>query len=154
MTLSIVNILFSLATLTSVQSAGVAAISWKHQSVIFATVSDATQNSPTEWTLKLKTLATLSGELDSALMGEISANVLVRPLVSQIPEAPAKGTKIVVVVTYPQVGDVLNFWIPAGSAAFFPTNQHGDNPCLFEVTGFDDPKVTETIENLRKLRGK
>ena len=27
-------------------------------------------------------------------------------------------------------------------------------PALFEVTGFDDPKVAETIENLRKLRGK
>ena len=28
------------------------------------------------------------------------------------------------------------------------------SPCLIEVTGFDDPKVTETIENLCKLRGK
>jgi hypothetical protein len=25
---------------------------------------------------------------------------------------------------------------------------------MFEVTGFDDPNVTNTIENLRELRGK
>jgi hypothetical protein len=37
---------------------------------------------------------------------------------------------------------------------FFPENDRLDWPALFEVTGFDDPKVTETIENLRKLRGK
>lgn len=27
-------------------------------------------------------------------------------------------------------------------------------PDIFEVTGFDDPKVTETVENLCKVRGK
>jgi hypothetical protein len=47
-----------------------------------------------------------------------------------------------------------DYSIPNGNASFFPKDDRGFRPCIFEVTGFDDPKVTETIENLRKLRGK
>jgi hypothetical protein len=47
-----------------------------------------------------------------------------------------------------------SYAIPTGSASFFPIDKNGGRPCVFEVSGFDDPKVAETIENLRKLRGK
>jgi len=41
------------------------------------------------------------------------------------------------------------YLVPNGTVKFVPGHVG-----IVEVTGFDDPKVTETIENLRKLRGK
>ena len=73
-------------------------------------------------------------------------------------EAPQKGATAVVLLVRRNVGAKTTYWIPSSSVPCFPRLGQQPfpdaRPALCEVTGFDDPKVTETIENLRKLRGK
>ena len=95
-------------------------------------------------------------------MGEFDAGFWFGPMLSAIHKAPPSGAKVIVVVQRLFLpSDKVGYSIPNGAAAFFPEIEWPDTspptkvrPCLVEVTGFDDPKVTETIENLGKLRGK
>jgi hypothetical protein len=103
----------------------------------------------------------LTGNFDPALTGEINAGVWIGGLISDIRQSPKTGAKVIVVIQDAQWKGKTVYMIPNGGASFlleidcndtFPPSK--ERPCLFEVTGFEDPKVTETIENLRKLRGK
>ena len=124
---------------------------WEFCSVVFATVV-AYEDLHFAGRVKLVPLATLSGNLDSALEGEVTAGAEIGNLeTTDILTAPRVGTKVIVFLARDING---NYRIPNGGASFFPKSDIGANPCICEVTGFDDPKVTETIENLRKLRGK
>jgi hypothetical protein len=85
-------------------------------------------------------------------VGTVTGEVQIFPPLTAIKAPPRKGAKVVVVIR--KIGSNPIYSIENGHAGFFPRDKNGDQPCLFEVTGFDDPKVTETIDNLRKLRGK
>jgi hypothetical protein len=124
-------------------------------SVIYAEVVDFEKPGGPN-ALHLKPLATLAGRFDSAYCDEILVDAWIgRSVGSYIPKAPDKGAKVVVLVLH-GVNDRKKQYtfVPDAIVNVFPKNAHGYSPPLFEVTGFDDPKVTETIENLRKLRGK
>jgi hypothetical protein len=121
---------------------------WERASVIYAAVTDVETNRPEQYVIHLQPLATLTGKFDSAMFSEIevpsdvsktSGNTMIR-------DVPKRGMRVIVYVGNDQVHPSR---IPAGPVFFMP-----DHLGLVEVTGFDDPKVTETIENLRKLRGK
>ena len=156
MLMSLLLTLCGFASESAIADPGTAAELWdRGQTVLYAETIDASTEK--SWnTIRLKPLATLGGRMDPAFLGEISAHAWVgSSMISSIHSLPAKGAKIVVVVIPPNPEKEKGLYlIPNGDAAFFPTNARGQQPCLFEVTGFDDPKVTETIENLRKLRGK
>jgi hypothetical protein len=125
---------------------------WDSSAVLYAKVLSVEQRGPHTYLICLKPLATLTGEFDSAYRGD----VLIGPAIgsrefTDIEVVPAIGAKVVVLID--RSGQPI-YTVRNGRAQFFPKNERGNAPCLFEVTGFDDPKVTETIENLRKLRGK
>ncbi len=129
---------------------------WEHVAVVYAEVLDAKQqdDSPSKWKLRLRPLATLTGHFDAAENDDLEAMALMRNFaVSHIVNVPVKGTKVIALLGGVGVANDDLYSIPPGDAVITPVNENGDRPCLFEVTGFDDPKVTETIENLRKLRG-
>jgi hypothetical protein len=126
---------------------------WNGSSVIYAVVKAVTKDKHGMYTVQLEPLATLTGRFDPAYDGEIAPHVQIDgPLAidgSTIEHVPEKGTKVLAFVgndIHPKnyTPTILN-----GSVTFMPGGRG-----LAEVTGFDDPKVTETIENLRKLRGK
>ncbi len=132
---------------------------WDNGAVIYAEVIAVENVRPTLYKVDLKPLATLTGSLDPAFLGIVTADVIAGYReTSEFANLPSKGAKVIVFIE-----KVDGTWrrVPNGSNDFlagidrkgaFPPAKH--YPCLFEVTGFDDPKVTETIENLRKLRGK
>ncbi len=136
---------------------------WDFASVVYAEVTDIAReerdrNIPNQdygsFRIELKPIATLAGTLDPAYMGEIHTGASIGSEISVILKTPAKGAKVLVVIERINWNDQEYFGIPNGGATFFPQDKSGHRPCLIEVTGFDDPKVTETIEKLRKLRGK
>ena len=104
--------------------------------------------------IQLSPLATLAGRFDAAYMGEIEALATIGIPVSAIAKVPAKGTKVIVILNrVMNKPDHLEYQIPNASIDALPIIGQGRRPAIVEVTSFDDPKVTETIENLRKLRG-
>ena len=124
---------------------------WQHGAVVFAKVTGFEKSGP-GGTFKLTLFATLSGNLDSAYQREISAGALIGNWDgTDIEKAPRVGASVIAFVDRDING---NYLIPNGDANFFPKADDKSRPCIFDVSGFDDPKVTETIENLRKLRGK
>jgi hypothetical protein len=116
--------------------------------------------------LLIRPIATLSGDFDSAKSGDIPVTVLMGRGVAfySILGAPTNGSKIIAVITRVPANvsntNTAYLHIPNSFVNCFPIDPKwkaigiDGRPPLFEVTGFDDPKVTETIENLRKLRGK
>jgi hypothetical protein len=127
-------------------------------SVLYAEIRGYTQPGPGK--LTVRPLATLSGELDSAMKDDIVADTRIVGIIGggQLHEPPAKGAKVILLLCHRFQNDNDSYWIPSSNVSCFPKSQQQPfpdaRPALFEVTGFDDPKVTETIENLRKLRGK
>jgi hypothetical protein len=126
---------------------------WKIAAVMYAdvvSVEKGEYGTLGEYVIQLKPLATLSGDFDSAFQGRVYAHAFVGGN-SMIKEPPMAGTKVIVLVSH---ADAASSRIPDGSVTFFPEISNHHRPGIFPVTSFDDPKVTETIENLRKLRGK
>ncbi len=115
--------------------------------------------------MTLRPIATLAGKLDPAFAPDIRVGASAGDLYGvAIRKSPAKGTQIVALIVHgiaPRDAPEIQrhreyYYIPNAGISCFPLDnnpQVGRTP-LFEVTGFDDPKVTETIENLRKLHGK
>jgi hypothetical protein len=127
-------------------------------SAVYVEIADYTQPGPGKFTLR--PLATLSGRLDPAIESDIVANTNIVGIIGGglIREAPPKGAKAIVLLCRRSQNGRDHYWIPSSNVACFPRCQQQPfpdaRPAIIEVTGFDDPKVTETIENLRKLRGK
>ena len=126
---------------------------WDHSAVVYAKVNDVILQMPNSYVIRIQPLATLTGKLDPAERNEITTIAEIGSKISSIKQPPKKDDLVIVVLRENQ--DERTFYIPNGSASFLPVlGKSGTRACLFTVTGFDDPKVTETIENLRKLRGK
>jgi len=126
---------------------------WRGAFVVYADVVDVKPDEYQGTLIQLKPYATLSGNFDAAFHGEITAHAIVNrgsADVSVIRTAPKKGSKVLAVIwdTINAKGQQI-YLVPNGNVKFV-----AGHVGIFEVTGFDDPKVTETIENLRKLRGK
>jgi hypothetical protein len=91
----------------------------------------------------LKPIATLAGTIDPSSPSTIRADAEFGVGWSAMYEPPAEGSKAVVVIDRYE----NQFSIPNGGVLYMPNKR-----AIMEVNAFDDPKVTETIENLRKLR--
>jgi hypothetical protein len=124
---------------------------WTYASVVYCEVISSDEYEKNRYKLALKPIATFTGSLDSALHDRlVFENIVANKMFDGIAyDIPANGSKVVVVVEDYTNTEKPHYFIPPGPVHFMPRG-HG----LIEVTGFDDPKVTETIENLRKLRGK
>ncbi len=129
--------------------------------MLYAETTAVNKNSAGSYTISIKPLASLSGAFDCAAEPNLSAYALFgSPKISAISDAPRPGSRIIILIQETVVEknlsgrQPLRFEVPNGDIAFFPKEKRDVRPAIFEVTGFDDPKVTETIENLRKLRGK
>jgi hypothetical protein len=132
---------------------------WDDTAVLYAKVSAVDFDRHDGHILRITPIATLTGPVDAAQYEELSAHITIDPgtgvglISSSFTAAPRIGSNVIVTVTWNTAWNKLNgkqtFFVP-GSNVFFMPGRMG----LVEVTGFDDPKVTETIENLRKLRGK
>ena len=122
-------------------------------SVLYAEIRGYTQPGPGK--LTVRPLATLSGELDSAMKDDIVADTRIVGIIGggQLHEPPAKGAKVILLLCHRFQYDNDSYWIPSSNVSCFPKSQQQPfpdaRPAIFEVTGFDDPMVTETIENLR-----
>jgi hypothetical protein len=128
---------------------GTPAAYWNNALVVYAEVIGVELGSPSPACLvELNPIAVLSGTLDPALQGSISASANIRLRHTLITEFPKKGQKVIVLLERDGDG---KYQIPDAIIKFFPKQRYMP---IFEVTGFDDPMVTETIENLHKLRGK
>jgi hypothetical protein len=100
--------------------------------------------------ISLRPLATLTGNLDAALHDKLIAAAHVGRTFSNsdILKAPSEGSKVVVFV-HKYDGKYI---ITHGGVSFFPQDKRHRRSAIFEVTGFDDPRVKEVIETLHKLR--
>ncbi len=79
---------------------------WKHVAVIYAEVLATKQQDdrPSHWTLRLRPIATLTGNVDAAQLEEIEANATIaNMIVSYIQTVPATGTKVIALL-----GGVVN----------------------------------------------
>jgi hypothetical protein len=99
---------------------------------------------------RLKLLAILTGNLDAAKVGEIDAEIRFGDN-SAISERPHVGAKALVLLKRDEAG---KYSIPDTPVDYFPADDHGNHPAYFEVLGFDNEEVENTIENLRTLRAK
>lgn len=126
---------------------------WHNAAVVYAEVTGAEkepEHSDGRYIIRLNPIATLAGTLDPAFSGELSTRAEIG--FGQITEPPVKGNHVVALIELRREAH-----IPNGNVMFFPeipSSLLHHRPAIFEVTSFDDPKVQETIENLRKLRGK
>ncbi len=109
-----------------------------------------------DYSIRIKPIATLTGNFDSAREQdiEIQTQVFGTAVMDQgaIHQVPANHAKIIVMIKWNDSASDRKNRVPTWDVRFFPQDTNKNRPALFEVTGFDDPKVTETIENLRKLR--
>ena len=135
--------------------------------VLFAKVIDV-EDARGGVIMTLRPIATLAGRFDPAFAPDIRVGASAGFLFGVVlPKGPAKGAYIVALIKHgiaprdePEMQSHPEYYsVPNASISCFPptnASQLGPAhaPALFEVAGFDDPKVTETIENLRKLRGK
>jgi hypothetical protein len=96
-------------------------------------------------TVVLKPIATLAGTIDPSTQSTIRAYAEFGFGWSAMLDPPTEGSKAVVVIDRYEKG----FSIPNGGVLYMP-----DKVAITEVKDFDDPKVTKTIDNLRKLRGR
>jgi hypothetical protein len=129
---------------------GTRAAYWNNAAIVYAGVIGFELGSPSPACIvELNPIAVLGGTLDPALQGSVRASARIRLRHTVITEYPKTGQKVIVLLERDGDG---KFQIPDAIVKFFP-KRRGCMP-LFEVTGFEDPMVTETIENLRKLRGK
>ena len=138
---------------------------WKRAAVLYAEILDVKKvpdppgkqqgGEYGEYTVRVRPLATLTGDFDSALRADIPLHVsIVIPATmssSSIENIPPAGKRIVVMTMWNDDTPQRRYDVTNSKVTFLPSTD-GGYPALFEVTGFDDPKVTETIENLRKLR--
>lgn len=97
-------------------------------------------------TVVLKPIAALTGTIDPTSVPTIRAYTVFGLKWCGELTQPTDGAKAIVVIETYGEG---KFAIPNGAVLYMP-----DKLGICEVKNFDDPKVTETIENLRKLRGK
>ena len=126
--------------------------------VVYAEVKNVQQTEGPSHIIKLDPLSTLMGDLDPSMEVSISAAVSIGGNVSEIAEPPPVGAKVICLlsrVTSKTRRDNIRFTITNGVMTHFPKQINGkESPAMFIVSGFDDPKVKETIENLRKYRAK
>ena len=116
---------------------------WQNSAVFYAEITKIDTHDGRD-TISFRPVALLGGSVDPSAYPEITATTWFGPEVSAIEEKPAVGAKAIILVEH-----FANWFVPNGGVDFLP-----DHVAICPVTGFDDPKVTETIENLRKLRGK
>jgi hypothetical protein len=126
---------------------------WDNHAVIYAEITEVKKDRGSYF-VDLLPFATLTGKWDAAFDRQVTAGVWVTPETapnaSMINEVPKKGTKVVASIARPMVLKGASwFGLPNGPVMFMAQNKG-----TIEVTGFDDPKVTETIEKLPKLRAK
>jgi hypothetical protein len=135
---------------------------WNRAAVIYAEVVNVEEYhrpNSSEGTgysiVHLRPIAVLTGKFDAALTGEISAGAWISgPPATDIIGPISKGKKVIALLNLSEDNSKRGFEIPnVGLRELFPKNEKFNAyPCLFEVAGFDDPKVTETIENLRNAK--
>lgn len=142
---------------------------WQQLAVLYAEVGDAeklvdgkrvkltekdrTKESLGDCYIQLKPLATLTGNFDCALHKEFVVHASIRGFglqlqPSDIPRVPGEGAKVIVLVHW-RSG---KYNVRQDSVAFFPKNEENNRPALCPVENFEDPKVKEVIEALRKIR--
>jgi hypothetical protein len=126
---------------------------WESGSVLYAEVVNVEHNVGNTYRIALRPIATLSGSFDPAIHTEISTNASIGDQLvdgSLIRKVPEKSAKVVVLVQrlVSPPSQPNSYGIPNGPLNF------GSGIGLVEVSGFDDPKVTEMIESVRKIRSK
>ncbi len=154
MVTTVVAVILAIAGSTAVKGAdGSDPQLWESANVLYAEVVNVQHIVGIEYRIALRPIATLSGTFDPALHSEILAYASIGDQWidgSLIRKVPEKGAKVVVLVerlsSPPSQPDT--YGIPNGPLNF------GSGVGLIEVTGFEDPKVTEMIESVRKIRGK
>lgn len=126
---------------------------WKNAAVLYAEVKEIDQldgELPTHQRVRMRPLAVFTGTFDAALRSEVTINLVVgHSMLSNIPEAPSKGAKVVVLVMQNHDG---RFSTLNGGVRFFPLN-NGARTAIFEVSGLGDSKVGELTKLLNQLRG-
>ncbi len=119
---------------------------WKNAAVIYARIDDVKKVLGDQYKLRLRGIATLTGEYDTAAENIIDVDVRIQWGQRAVQFVPPRGVHVIALIQRDRNG---SYFIPDVRPRFLAAPEP-----LITVTGFDDPKVTETIENLRKLRGK
>jgi hypothetical protein len=128
---------------------------WDRAAVVYAEITKVSLESVATYKIQIHPIATLTGDFDSAYHDDLSAYASFgNVMVSDRQKPPQEGTKAIVIFDWGTEKYSDQYWITDRGASFMPIDKRGMRPSICEVTGFDDPKVTETIENLRKLRGR
>jgi hypothetical protein len=141
---------------------------WKNQGVLYAEVREVkklekegerklsdkelSSDSLGEVAIYLTPLATLTGGIDAASQDELR-------VVCHLGRGPSFTPSVL--LNAPKPGAKIIAWLHRNNdyyatsperVEFFPENERGRRPAIFEVASFDDPKVGETMQNLRKMR--
>ena len=146
MNLAVFVAMLRIASLCPIIDVNPSEIFWHAGAVVYAEVADVKPDESSGILIRLKPFATLSGQLDPAFQGEIPAHAIIDSYsikTSEIKKAPAKGAMVLAVVVDTRTADGTQiYWVPNGQVKFL-----AGHVGIVEVKGFDDPKVTETIEN-------
>lgn len=118
--------------------------------------------------IELRPIAALTGDFDQALHSNFLAMAPIGGATGAVRAPPADGAKVIVLVDRPAdaaaradgkrlYSESTLFRIPDVSVACFPDSAEpaapGHKPPLFTIRGFDDPRVAETMDRLRTIRG-
>jgi len=118
---------------------------WARMAVAYAEVIPS-DGSDAATVVRLKPLATITGSLDPAYVGQLDAEIHFGGK-SAIRERPHVGAKALVLLKRDEAD---KYSIPDTPVDYFPADDHGKHPAYFEVLGFDNEDVDKVIENHRR----
>jgi len=118
---------------------------WDRGSVVYAEVASVEKNDGNgRAVLRLGILSSISGPLDAANVGELSADVWYGLIGTSVRRLPEKGARVIAFVETRKDG---TFLVPPSNLRFMP-----DFAAMFVVKNFDSPDVRKLINVLRNLR--
>jgi len=127
---------------------------WDDAAVVYAEVNDYQRPNGKGAVIEFWPIATLTGALDSALSGKITATADIGTVGARILRVPANGSKVVVLLERKDAASGQSYRVPNAPIEFFPANENGDHPAMFEVNGVDDARVQKAVTQLRELRSR
>jgi hypothetical protein len=119
---------------------------WDDSVVVYVKVLDVTHKQRDSYTIKLEPIASLTGNLDPAITGELDSQAYILRGQRVIQFKPVRNSRGIVLLKRDESG---KYSIPDVGVRFFPYLEP-----LQYAPGFDHESVTKIIEDLQKLRGK
>src|SRR5436189_1344903 len=144
--MGVILLILELFTVAGVEvTTGTDANYWNDSFVVYAEFLSAKKTTGTHYVVRVKPIATLAGTYDPSAHSDIIAETEIGSTIgdgSEIPTVPKKNSKILIVIDRRSISATKRNFVPSGPVLFM-AGRRG----MIEVSGFDDEKVSDTIEN-------